>query len=239
MNLSRIPLESLPTDLLEQFISSAKIELSKRRRAAKTEQRRSFIANFSYSNYEDATDAINAIKKFNYKNNLSLRNIDAKVSSREKYFKSLMRQDWSNEYQCDSPDGDYYVYCHVNPNKRIFNMHENFGGNYGGEPFYIGKGVGGRAYDLKRNQGHGKMIRQLLSGGWDKDDVVHIAFSSLSENKAYEIEAKLIYFFGTIYEKPRKQGILYNLDIPKTPEFKGIMEKIPTRKSAENKLNHG
>ena len=54
---------------------------------------------------------------------------------------------------------------------------------------------------------------------YSKDEVVHIVFSGLSDQKAYEIESKLIYFFGSIYESKRKQSCLYNLDIPKKPKL--------------------
>jgi hypothetical protein len=44
-----------------------------------------------------------------------------------------------------------------------------------------------------------------------------------------ELEAKLIYFFGTIYEKNRK-GLLLNLDLSKRPDFVGIMHRTITKK---------
>lgn len=235
MTTSKLPLKSLPTELIKQFVSDAKIELSRRRRNEKQDKRRSFIRDFSHIDFDDSTAAIDAVKKHNSENKLSLRNISLDIPRREKYFKFLMAQDWSAEFPCDATSGDYYVYCHVDPTKRIFVSSKPLGGNYGGEPFYVGKGVGNRAYDLKRNQGHGKILQKLLSDGWTQDDMVHIAFSSLSESKAYELESKLIYFFGTIYEKERKNGALYNLNTPKTPTFEGIMEKIPTRKSFDLK----
>jgi len=235
MKLSKIPLESLPTDLIQDFVRSAKLELSARKRKEKRNKRRDFILNFSYKDAETPSEAIQLVKKHNSKNNLSLRNIHHEIPSREKYFNSLIDQDWSKEYPTTNEPDEYYVYCHVDPNKRIFVQPDKYGGNYGGQPFYIGKGIGIRAFDFKRNQGHGKMIKSLLSDGWTQDDIVHIPFSGLTELKAYELESKLIYFFGTIYEKERSHGVLYNLNLPLKPDFLGIMEKIPTRKSFESK----
>lgn len=126
--------------------------------------------------------------------------------------------------------GDYYVYAHVDARKDVFKSLPECGGNWRGMPFYIGKGIGRRAYDLKRNQGHGKRIAELLELGMGPNDIVHIAFSGLSERKALEIEAKCIYFFGSIYEpgKRGKRGRLLNLDIPKLPEFSGVMVNYRT-----------
>jgi hypothetical protein len=90
-------------------------------------------------------------------------------------------------------------------------------------PFYIGKGTLSRAHDLERNQGHGIRIRQLLSEGYQKPQIVSVLSSRLSEAQAFELESKLIYFFGTIYEKSRK-GMLLNLDISLRPKFVGTME---------------
>ena len=44
-----------------------------------------------------------------------------------------------------------------------------------------------------------------------------------------EIESKLIYFFGTIYEGGRK-GTLLNLDLSKRPNFIGAMHHFVTKK---------
>lgn len=151
-----------------------------------------------------------------------------KLTTRYRYFFSMIDQDWSCVYPRETEIGDYYVYAHVDPSAKRFAPGEGYGGDYKGFPFYIGKGIGVRAFDLKRNQGHGKKIKELLEGGWNREEIVHIAFSGLSEQKAYEYESKLIYMFGSIYESERKHATLYNLDIPRTPEFVGEMHYIPT-----------
>lgn len=37
------------------------------------------------------------------------------------------------------------------------------------------------------------------------------------ENEAFELESKLIFFFGLIIDNRRRNGVLVNLDKPKTP----------------------
>lgn len=154
---------------------------------------------------------------------MALPNLRRKPGSRSAYLPALMAQDWSHIYPQNDDDNRYCVYAHVDPRVR-FRM--NIGDtNFTGRPFYIGKGTGNRPHDLKRNQGHGKAIKSVLSAGYKPDQIVNILFNNLTETKAFEIESKLIYFFGTVYQEDRKFGILQNLDIPKTPEFTGEMHK--------------
>jgi len=69
---------------------------------------------------------------------------------------------------------------------------------------------------LKRNQGHGIELNQLLNRGNTPEQIVCIIKDGLSEAEALEIESKLIYFFGTKFERHRR-GILVNLDMPSRP----------------------
>ena len=156
---------------------------------------------------------------------------NVKMHLRSRYWQALIHQDWSHIYECSEDGGDYYVYAHIDPSKAHFCKTKEYGGDFGGEPFYIGKGVGNRAYDFKRNDGHGRYIRQLLKIGFSKDEIVHIAFSGLSETKAYEIESKLIYFFGTLYEKGRRGATLLNLATPIKPDYQLDMLAMKTEKS--------
>lgn len=139
-----------------------------------------------------------------------------KVGNRRKetiYLEGLLKERWDHLFD-GSKDRKFYVYAHVVPsNKKIvfdcsINMH------FPGVPFYIGKGTGDRAYDLKRNQGHGATLQELLKMGKVGSDIVYIIAENLTEPEALALESKLIYFFGTKYEKDR-DGILVNLDIPK------------------------
>lgn len=166
----------------------------------------------------------------------SLPFLSKSVSKRSPYFKALICQDWSDLYPRDTDFGPYYVYAHVQPFGHKFSQKKEFGGDFQGMPFYIGKGVGDRAFNLKRNEGHGVRLRKLLRDGFLPDDIVHIAFDGLSEQKAFEIEAKLIYFFGGMFDRERRNGLLVNLDIPKVPMFPEEMVKEKTHnRSKSNK----
>lgn len=143
----------------------------------------------------------------------------------EPMFPSLIQQDWSDVYPCAGGDRKFYVYAHVDPSKAAFCSSAANGGNWGGMPFYIGKGTGARAFDLKRNQGHGKRLAALVTAGVPEEIIVKIVWDGLTEQEAFALEAKCIYFFGTVYElgKAGKRGMLLNLDVPKIPVFEGVM----------------
>lgn len=161
------------------------------------------------------------------------------MQEKRPYAQCLLNQDWSFLFESyEDQSSKFYVYAHVDPRETGFGLKE-FNLQAGkGIPFYIGKGTGDRAYDLKRNQGHGKILKILKDGLYEDDRIVKILFENLSERKAMEIESKLIYFFGTKYENGRK-GILFNLDISKRPEFIGGMRHYVTKKikriESENK----
>jgi hypothetical protein len=227
--MNRFQIEHIPTPSLVDLASAIKLELSKRRRDSNNAKRRDFIATFNPCT-SSPSKALRSIEHFNSTHVLSVPLLKETPLSRGKYLRSLISQDWSDLFPSDANDGDCYVYAHVDPGGKIFSGHRSCGGNYGGTPFYIGKGKGDRAYNLKRNQGHGKKIKTVTENGWCSDDIVKIVFSELSDQKAFEIESKLIYFFGTVYQEDRSTGILYNLDIPKAPEFAGVMKRIPNRK---------
>ncbi len=133
------------------------------------------------------------------------------------YLPYLLSQDWTHLYKDAWLDDEkkYYVYAHTNPLKQ--NTHITSRLIIPGIPFYIGKGTGDRAWDLKRNQGHGKEIKKI-SLFVPENDIVFIVKDNLTEEQAFILESKLIYFFGTIYGL-RKKGILYNLNEERTPLF--------------------
>lgn len=233
--LNKFQLKELQTEYLEELRESIKQELARRRKQGAVSQRRNFITSLHPKQSDDNAQFSARVKKFNSSNLLALRSINDPASVRCRYLPHLVLQDWSHIYSGGDNEEKYYVYVHVDPREHIFISSEEAGGNFGGRPFYVGKGCGNRAYDLKRNQGHGKIIKSVLDEGYEPNDIVKIVFSELSEAKAFELEAKLIYFFGTIYQSDRMNGWLYNLDIPLLPEFNGVMEKLLSRKQFESK----
>lgn len=156
-----------------------------------------------------------------------LPGIKHNIFQRLKFINSLMEQDWKYlfEEQSLSNKNDFYVYAHVSPLSLESLLRHRLKKYLGidGFPFYIGKGKGDRAYDLNRNQGHGLKLKNLIAAGKCKEELVAIIKDGLTEIEALELESKLIYFFGTVYERHTKMGtsgFLYNLDIGKRPEFK-------------------
>ena len=71
----------------------------------------------------------------------------------------LLADDWSGIYPDAGGDENFYVYAHINPTKKKLKYPAPDQLNISGLPFYIGKGCGGRAWDLNRNEGHGKIGR--------------------------------------------------------------------------------
>lgn len=135
-----------------------------------------------------------------------------------RYLDELLYQDWSHLFSGDQ-ERKYYVYIHAQPNTRkVRFVHEKCALVLNGLPFYVGKGTGDRAFDLNRNEGHGAILRQLKSSGYAPADIVHVVKDGLSEPEALELESKLVYFFGTRFERGRR-GLLVNLDIPPRPEL--------------------
>jgi hypothetical protein len=150
------------------------------------------------------------------------KHFDLYPTKKSKYLKPLLFQDWDFLFPDSDPAPKYYVYAHIDPYDKHIPFPRAFGGIFN-MPFYIGKGCGGRAYDLNRNQGHGLRIRELLAKGVPAGRLVKLIKTDLTERAALSLESKLIYFFGTIYEEKRR-GVLLNLDIPDRPDFKGFID---------------
>lgn len=223
-----IDLSQFPTNVLMAVSNKIKEEIKKRDRRDGQHKRRAFIKTLNETHL-DGGEYSRHLDDYN-SSLLSIAAIREKVTVRAEYMRALLRQDWGFLYPSDGDEGDYYVYAHVDPSSRIVKAGGLDIKSFGGTPFYIGKGRGNRAYDLNRNQGHGKKIRAVLRAGWKKEDIVVIAARNLSEGKALEIEAKLIYLFGTIYQPNRVNTCLYNLDIPRIPDYKNAMMSRMTYK---------
>jgi len=110
--------------------------------------------------------------------------------------------------------GEHYVYAHINPLKKINIQHSPqhlfcasvLGLNF--EPFYIGKGIYNRAYELNRNDSHKKIRSKVLEKG-SEIEVVKIA-ENLSENCAFDLESRLIDILGL--KVLHDDNLLVNLD---------------------------
>lgn len=137
------------------------------------------------------------------------------------HFRAVMSDDWSKYFVDTGGDGDYYVYLHFDPrvDRQIKLDSDVCSISIAGEPFYVGKGMGLRAYDLKRNEGHGVILRQLRQEGYMAEDVVRIVAHGLTEAKALEVESKLIHFFGSRYDTSNP-GRLVNLATTAGPTLK-------------------
>lgn len=194
--LASIDLTKIPTDALQAMYTAMHKELSYRRACIQVSDRK---------------HRMSESEKFKrLPNEKHLHN-----QHHLKFLDELMAQDWSHLFTGDE-EKRYYVYAHISPIGKRITHNGEFKLSMDGIPFYIGKGTGGRAFDLKRNQGHGIEIAQLLARGNTASQIVCIVRDNLSEAEALEIESKLIYFFGTKFEGHRR-GLLVNLDIPPTP----------------------
>ena len=110
-----------------------------------------------------------------------------------------------------SADRKFYVYVHCDP---FFKLKANtngkiaFASSLGIEylPFYVGKGVGDRAYNINRNESHHKKRQFIEKSG--KSIQIKILKDGLTESEALMMESKLIDIFGLV----SFGGWLVNLD---------------------------
>jgi hypothetical protein len=187
-----IDLEKLPTAVLTSISIAVSNELSKRRNVNKEAE--------SYLKHNSRF--VRKIRTEFHKNMLG-------------FLRKILDEDWSYLFE-GSEEKKFYVYAHVKPNRqRIVLNHEKLSFDMKALPFYIGKGTGDRAYDLKRNEGHGVTLKELKQSGHTKDEIVVILKDNLTEAEALALESQLIFFFGTKFET--QKGILVNLDVPKRP----------------------
>lgn len=139
---------------------------------------------------------------------------------------AVIAEDWSGLFPEGSLERRFYVYAHVHPRKRILRKGGAFPLEIAGFPFYIGKGTGNRAWELNRNEGHGVELKQLRDRGVSPSEIVWMVRDGLTEREALELESKLIYFFGTKFEKGCK-GVLVNLDFPARPRREADVRDLP------------
>lgn len=229
-DLATIPLQDLPTNFLCILRDDIKRELFARRKTEKVRRRLGTLKTLVYKDH-DFEDILNIIGQENKRLLLAIPSdarMQAASGGRRKYLPFLLSQAWNHLFPSASVIGNHsYVYAHVDPRKKesiLTGLHKLLPG----EPFYIGKGMGRRAWDLKRNQGHGKRIKQILNEGFPSDSLVQIIKEGLNDRDAFVLEAKLIYFFGSIYDESC-MGTLFNLVDHIRPEFSTEMRTLPAK----------
>lgn len=214
---------SLPTEILVTLRDEIKAELWSRKKAESINEARA-------SHLKIKPPTVISAESFAAVNTENLLSIDHNKSNKSRYLPFLIAQDWGHLFTGDfDQEKRYCVYAHVDPSGK-FVAADSCGGNFGGMPFYIGKGCGNRPHDLKRNQAHGQRIANVVKNGFSQQDIVKIIKADICEKEALELEAKFIYFFGTAYDD--FAGPLVNLDRSKRPEFVGKMVTIPTKKAS-------
>lgn len=154
------------------------------------------------------------------------------LPSEDRSFAALDAQPWDHLFPEGDPTPKFYVYAHMMTGART-KLFEGCDVPFGLSrlPFYIGKGTGERAFDFNRNQGHRALLLEQQRHMRPNRPLVKILRDGLTEQQAYALESKLIYFFGTRYEVGRN-GVLVNLDIPRRPAWCG---KAASRKLALEK----
>jgi hypothetical protein len=232
-DLVNLDLSTIPTEVIQNLINGLQHEMSRRkalkalspsnvpiRKFAHVQQR------FGFRTYEEEIAHLTTLySSALYALSRGMRQDILK--DRVCYLPMLLAQDWSSLFpQAGTDTHTYYVYAHVDPRKTPVTL-SPMSLVLTGEPFYIGKGTGQRAWDLKRNQGHGKRIQRLRHLGYTDTTLVSVLVNDLTERDAFILEAKLIYFFGSIYDDT-VLGCLLNLADHIRPAFTRAMARFPT-----------
>lgn len=250
MKLADLKLSDLPDEVLKSLIAGMKGELKRReiekehQRTMASMQRRELAKeglrkqSLSFGAYTIEVNHIQpyheALLRFQLETPEMPRAIPDCIRKRPAqdrlhYLPHLLRQDWSGLFiGTRSGVANYYVYTHLNPQKEKYGV-PSLDICMRGRPFYIGKGIGKRAWDLKRNEGHGRRLSALLKARWERSDLVQILQEGCVEQEALILEAKLIYFFGSMYEL-NTMGCLFNLADHMRPAFREELPLLPNMK---------
>ena len=170
--------------------------------------------------FEIDIDSVDDIKKYINILKSYIGQINAKDGTRPKIKQEkfdacleILSTDISDLYEEFSLDltPSYYVYAHSEPDRKIAIGKDGvttFAASIGFNsiPFYIGKGIGDRAFDLNRNETHRKIKQRLKK--FNKEVVIEIIKTDLTELEALCLESKLIDIFGLL----PNGGKLVNLD---------------------------
>lgn len=125
----------------------------------------------------------------------------------------IMSCDLSSVYVDRGGPRDYYVYAQCDPTKTLnprdikhFLLASRL--KLRNEPFYVGKGCGGRASQMDRNSFQRKVLAQIAAKGHSPESVV--VAKDLAESAALALEAKLIDILGL--RTLSQNGLLTNID---------------------------
>ena len=152
-----------------------------------------------------------------------IRQIDD-LKTKSRYLPDLLDQDWSYLWSGGDPDKKYCVYVCSDPLAPSF----KFGRKLGGRiplPFFIGYLKEGLVWVPDENSSCALKVKNLIAAGVTKEKILTTLITGVSETQAIELEAKLVYFFGTVHDIGNK-GILLNPKKHRVPDFK---EEIPRK----------
>jgi hypothetical protein len=240
MLLADLNLEELPTPVLVSMKKAINELLLIRKKAAFIERTLKRHASVSIKEplYPESYEEAKArIISHNSRSLFALPKSILHMHYRERlrYLPCVLAQNWESVFPYgDNSVRQFYVYAHVDPREASTAL-PSLTTILTGGPFYIGKGSKNRAWDLKRNQGHGKYIAHIRAAGFPDSSMVNIIENNLTEREALVFEAKLIYILGSIYDE-RVKGCLVNLADHVRPLFKESMTKFPSRKSFNAKV---
>ena len=140
----------------------------------------------------------------------------------------FLEEDWGYLFSDDLDQTPrYYVYYHSANNRGDMKFSKGDRSViFNGRPFYIGKGTGDRFKSKMRSRSHLSVINSIIKSGGKEEDIFHIFKDGLTEKKAFELEAKLITFFGSSSELDTKRahfhgmkgGLLINADPAVRPD---------------------
>ena len=107
----------------------------------------------------------------------------------------------------------FYVYFWVDPKT--------------GVPFYVGKGMGDRAYFKHRHERCQNKLNKLLNEGYSMKDIVVMHKENLTEDEAYTFEEQCI----ASHKRVEEGGTLFNYKTSKSTGYRkivdpAVMEKI-------------
>ena len=176
--LRDVNLRELPNNVLEALRSAITGELQRRKRFKELEKRQAQAAV-----HEERTKE--AVKEhWRIPASFPRYAVQTSYKDRRTYLPRLLAQDWSSLFPTsDVTVREHYVYIHYDPRSKPIEL-KAMKVLLMGKPFYIGKGSGQRAWDLRRNQGHGKRIKYLRQLGYSDETMVQIICEGLTEQEA-------------------------------------------------------